>query len=299
MSDHPQMPNPVDLAPATLQRIKSLDAITSQKGKVAIVSGGAAGLGYNIVNRLAEAGAKVVIADFNDDLAQKSIGEFQALGYDVSFVHTDVRVIEDVYACVDKTVEIYGGLDILVNNAAVWRFAPYLDTDLDTYNEVVDTDLKGPFFFGQAVARYMAKNGVRGKIINIASAASVSYDTTGGSAGLLSTYTVAKGGLVTLTASMGRELIQYGINVNCVSPGGMVTHGALVNGGSLRNYPEAAKRMSEYGRNTPMSTTPDDVALIVFWLTTDAANFMVGENVFVEGGLRYELVRESFAKSIQ
>ncbi|MDR2956887.1 MAG: SDR family NAD(P)-dependent oxidoreductase, partial [Coriobacteriales bacterium] len=144
MSDY-QMPNPADLAPATLQRINSLNQVADLTGKVAIVSGGAAGLGYNITNRLVEAGAKVVIADYNDGFGAKSESEFKTRGFDVSFIHTDVRVIADIYACVDKTVELYGGLDILVNNAAVWMFCPFLDVPEGNFDNVIGTDLKGLF----------------------------------------------------------------------------------------------------------------------------------------------------------
>jgi NAD(P)-dependent dehydrogenase (short-subunit alcohol dehydrogenase family) len=295
MAEH-QMPNPADLAPATLTKIRSLKEVNSLAGKVAIVSGGAAGLGYNIVNRLAEAGAKVVIADYNDSFGQKSEREFKDRGFDVTFVHADVRVVADVYACVDKTVEIYGGLDILVNDAAVWMFCPFLDVPEENFDNVVGTGLKGLYFFAQAAARYMAKNGVKGKIVNIASVAYASSDT---SAGLLSTYNAAKGGVTSVTIGMAKELIQYGINVNCVAPGGMLTSGAMLNGGGFAEYPEAAQVVRAGSADTPMSTTPDEVALVVYWFCTEAANFMVGETVAVDGGARYRLVKGSFAKSIQ
>jgi NAD(P)-dependent dehydrogenase (short-subunit alcohol dehydrogenase family) len=291
-----QMPNPADLAPATLKQISSLKEVNSLVGKVAIVSGGAAGLGYNIVNRLAEAGAKVVIADYNDDFGKKSEAEFKELGYDVAFIHTDVRIVSDIYACVDKAIEAYGGLDILVNNAAVWMFCPFLDVPEDNFDNVIGTDLRGLFFFAQAAARYMAKNGVKGKIVNIASVAYASSDTP---AGMLSTYNAAKGGVTSVTIGIAKELIQYGINVNCVAPGGMLTSGGLLNGGGLAEYPEAAQIVMEGGRDIPMSTTPDEVALVAYWLCTEAANFMVGETIAVDGGARYRLVKGSFAKSIQ
>jgi NAD(P)-dependent dehydrogenase (short-subunit alcohol dehydrogenase family) len=292
MSEY-QMPDPAEMAPATLKQIKSLPAIMNQEGKVAIVTGGTAGLGYNIVNRLCEAGAKVVIADYNLPFGEKSEAEFKALGYDVTFIPTDVRNVAESYACVDKTVELYGGLDILVNDAAVWRFSPFLDMTEELFDVVVDTDLKGLYFFAQAAARYMVKNGVRGKIVNVASVAKVSSDTP---VGMLTNYNSAKGGVVSATIGMARELIQYGINVNCVCPGGMMTSGGLLNGAELANYPEAAAQMG--GGDTPLATTPDEVALIVWWLTTDASAFMVGEDVCVDGGARYRLVKGSFAKSI-
>lgn len=295
MSDTPQAPDPKDLAPATLTQINPLSKIMDQEGKVAIVTGGAAGLGYNIVNRLGEAGAKVVIADYNQELGKKSEAEFQEIGYDVTYIPTDIRVIAEIQNCVDKTVEIYGGLDILVNNAAVWRFAPFLDVSEDLYDEVLDTDLKGLYFFAQIAGRYMAKNKVKGKIVNVASVACVSSDVP---IGMLSTYNAAKGGVVSVTIGMAKELIQYGINVNCVVPGGMNTHGAKTNGGNLANYMEAAKFLMT-SKLPPTSRTPDDMALVVWWLTTEASNFMVGESVVVDGGARYQLVENSYAKSIE
>ena len=145
--------------------------VNCMKGKVALVSGGASGLGYMVVSRLCEAGARVVIASRGEERAQRALADFKEKGYEVSWVRTDVSKVSDCYAAVDYATKTYGSLDVLVTSAAGWSSYSYLDIPESVYDRVMDTDLKGSYFMGQAAARYMVANKIKGKIVFISSAA--------------------------------------------------------------------------------------------------------------------------------
>jgi NAD(P)-dependent dehydrogenase (short-subunit alcohol dehydrogenase family) len=258
--------------------------VESMKTKTAIVTGGATGLGYCVVNRLAEAGAKVVIGGDDEAGGKKAESEFRAKGYKVSFRKTDVRNVDECYALTDFAVKEYGGADILVMSAATWSMYAFLDMPEAEYDRVVDTNMKGEYFMAQAAARQMVRSKTPGKIVLIASVAYRASDCNG--TAMMTHYNACKGGVVSMTKGIAKELKQYGVNVNCVAPGGMTTHGALLNGaesGGLYGQ-EYLDIRSANGRLTPRATTPDEVALLVFAMCTDMANFMYGETVVADGG---------------
>ncbi len=157
--------DPESLSRMNAAKVTSLQDIfvNCMKGKVALVSGGASGLGYMVVSRLCEAGAKVVIASRGEARAQRALEDFKAKGYEVSWVQTDVSKVASCYEAVDYTAATYGGLDVLVTCAAGWSSYSYLDLPEDVYDRVMDTDLKGSYFLGQAAARYMVTNKVKGR----------------------------------------------------------------------------------------------------------------------------------------
>ena len=260
--------------------------IDCMKGKVALVSGGASGLGYSVVNRLCEAGAKVVIASRGEERAKRALEDFRAKGYEVSWVQTDVSKVDACYHAVDYTTSTYGGLDVLVTCAAGWSSYSYLDLPESVYDRVMDTDLKGSYFMGQAAARYMVANKVKGKIVFISSAAHMGEGPRG--LGMNSYYAAAKAGVVAMTKTVSGELRQYGINVNCVAPGGMLSAGVFTEGSEAFTLygPEYKAVRDAHTANdpTPLAMNPDEVALAVFALCTPMANFMQGETVNVNGG---------------
>lgn len=223
----------IDLS--TLSRSNMLTAASLEEvfchalvGKTAIVTGGASGLGYTVVNRLCQAGANVVIASRNEEKGRRAVGEFQAQGFEVSWVKTDVAKVSDCYHAVDFAVESYGKVDILIANAAAWSTAAYLDVSEELFDRIMDTDLKGAYFIGQAVARHMVRNKIKGKIIFISSAAHMGE----GRSGLVMNtyYMAAKAGVVAMTKGIAGELKQYGIGVNCVAPGGMLSERGIYTG---------------------------------------------------------------------
>jgi NAD(P)-dependent dehydrogenase (short-subunit alcohol dehydrogenase family) len=284
-----------DMTVQMTQNIPSLQQIVDLNGQIAIVTGGCSGLGYNITNRLGEAGATVVIADKDEEYAIKAVKEFTEKGFKVDFHKLDLLKVDDCYATVDWTVKKYGKLDILVNNAAVWHTLPFLDNTEKWYDYIVDTDQKAYYFMGQAAAKAMLKNDgpTRGRIVNIASTACISVEST---LGLSSAYTAAKAGIKGLTMAMGRELSQYGIRVNCVAPGAMPTRSNYCSVFEPIKAGEFDEKIFEllkkYDSDIPMCATPDQVAIVAFILTTYAADFMVGQTIIVDGGAMFHMPKE-------
>jgi len=256
---------------------KPMKDILDLSGKVAIVTGGARGLGFCIVNRLCEAGASAVIADIAVEFAEAAIDFFSSKNYPVKFIETDVRYLPQIQAAVDFTVKEFGKVDILVNNAAIWQMNKFLDLTEETWKDTLNTDLKGTVFFTQAVAKQMVKQGQGGKIVNVASVAGLSMES---SYGLLSQYVAAKSGVVGISQSLARELKPLGIHINCVLPGGMMTPGALHGAPT----PEIREAMKDHP--TAPVTDPDEVARVVYMLATGISDYMHGATVVADGGAR-------------
>ena len=270
-------PNPAELARKSVEQIAPLSNVFCDlSGKVAIVTGGATGLGYNVVNRLAEAGAKVVIASRSEERGNAAVADFDERGYETAFVACDVTKVEECYAAVDFAVERFGNIDILVTSAAVWDEMAYLDVTEQVYDNVVDTDLKGSYFMGQAVARNMVANKTRGKIVFISSAARHGEGPRG--VGMNTYYQIAKAGVAALTTGAAAELAQYGISVNCVAPGGMLSHGVFFNGHANgarygAEYAEFKKSMQPISP-VPLAMNPDKVPAGKLSISTSNRNFV-------------------------
>lgn len=256
----------------------------SMRGKTAVVTGDASGLGYCVVNRLSEAGVHVVIASRNEEKGKKAEAEFRARGREVSWCRTDVRCVQDCYNAVAFAEKTYGTVDILVANAATWSMYSFLDMPEEEYDKVLDTDLKGEYFMAQAAARSMVRGQGKGKIVFIASAARHGSDAA--KVGMMTHYNAAKGAIASLTMGVAKELRQYGISVNCVAPGGMLTEGSLINTAQapVCYGMELVEEQMKYSEETPLAMNPDEVAVAVFAMCTGMSDYMVGETVDVTGG---------------
>ena len=149
------------------------------------------------------------------------------MGYDVTYRQADVRRVSDCYDVVAFAEERYGTVDIVVPVAATWGARAFVDVQEAEWDDILDTDLKGQYFVCQAAARSMIRGKKGGKIVTIASVAARGEDLS--IMGMMTPYNAAKAGVTGITRGMARELKQYGINVNCVAPGGMVTPGAIMN----------------------------------------------------------------------
>lgn len=274
------------MAEKSTQQIRSLPEVFGKDlaGKVAIVTGGATGLGYNVVNRLAEAGVRVVIASRKEMTGLKAEADFRARDFEVKWFQTDVAKVSDCYTVVDYAVAQYGRVDIVVANAAVWSMYSFLDMPEEAFDTVINTDLKGEYFIAQAAARVMVAQKTKGKIVFISSVAHKGSDAA--KLGTMTHYNAAKGAIVSMTKGIAKELRQYGISVNCVAPGGMLTAGALTNAAEAVGLygPEFAEERGKYGRETPMAMNPDEVALVVLAMCTAMSDFIVGETIDVDGG---------------
>lgn len=275
----------LSFAPNSIKNLKTIAQIFDLTGKVAIVTGGASGLGYNVVNRLAEAGAKVVIVGRNKKKNEKAVGEFAALGYDVSSFSGDVSSVADCYASVDYAVEKYGSVDILVTCAAVFSRRSFIDVDEELYDQTLGVCTKGEFFMAQAAARQMIRQGRGGKIVLVTSLA---YKVLGmPKMAMQPHYDTAKGAIISMTKTIAQNLGQYGIQVNCISPGAMMTSGAATsNDGGLYGEEFVKKSMAvrELNIGAPFTRNPDEVALMAFVLCTHCSDFMQGTIVDVDGG---------------
>ena len=247
-------------------------------GRVCIVTGGAQGIGEACVRRFAREGAKPVIADVDDARGQALAGELGAL-----YVHCDVGDKAQVDAVVARTMQAHGRIDVLVNNAGIFKAAEFLDVTEEDFEAVLRVNLKGSFLMGQAVAREMAKapprtgaggHGSRGAIVNMSSVNGVLAIPT------IASYNVSKGGINQLTRVMALALADRGIRVNAVAPGTIATE--LAARAVLTSEEAKARIMSR----TPMKRLgePAEIADAVAWLASDASSYVTGEIVVVDGG---------------
>ena len=238
------------------------------QGRVVIVTGAAQGIGAACARRFAREAAQVVIADVADAAGQALAAELQA-----EYVHCDVGDKAQVDALVARVLARHGRIDVLVNNAGIFKAADFLDVTEADFDAVLRVNLKGAFLMGQAVARAMAAAG-RGAIVNMSSVNSVLAIPN------IASYNVSKGGLNQLTRAMALALADQGVRVNAVGPGTIATE--LADQAVLTSEEARTKIMMR----TPMKRLgePGEVADVVAFLASDAASYMTGEIVMVDGG---------------
>ena len=251
--------------------------------KNAAVTGGAMGIGRGIVERLAEAGANVLIADMNADAAGKTAEEVTAKGggkaVALQLNCTESCAGDDIVkACVDA----FGSIDILVNNAGIYPQVPMLQMEEALWDKVQAVNLKGLAFVSKAVALKMVEQGKGGKIINIASIDGIHPSMVG-----LAAYDASKGGVVMFTKNFALELAPKGINVNAIAPGGIATPGtAAPLEGSGMTPEQMQEMMAGFLAQIPLGRMgePDDIGKVAAFLASPAADYMTGEVVVVDGG---------------
>ena len=238
------------------------------QGRVAIVTGAAQGIGAACARRFAREGAPVVLADVDDARGQALASELGGF-----YQHCDVGDKAQVDALVAATLARHGRIDVLVNNAGIFKAADFLEVSEADFDAVLRVNLKGSFLVGQAVSREMARVG-RGSIVNMSSVNGVLAIPT------IASYNVSKGGINQLTRVMALALADKGIRVNAVAPGTIATE--LAAKAVLTSEEARQKIMSR----TPMGRLgePSEIADVVAWLASDAASYVTGEIVTVDGG---------------
>lgn len=237
-------------------------------GRVCIVTGAAQGIGEACARRFAREGCKVVLADVDDARGQAVAQELGGL-----YVHCDVGDKGQVDTLVAQAMLSHGRIDVLVNNAGIFKAADFLDITEADFDAVLRVNVKGSFLVGQAVAREMAKAG-RGAIVNMSSVNAVLAIPN------IASYNVSKGGINQLTRVMALALVDKGIRVNAVAPGTIATELAAK---AVLTSEDARKKIMS---RTPMKRLgePSEVADAVAFLASDAASYITGEIVVVDGG---------------
>jgi NAD(P)-dependent dehydrogenase (short-subunit alcohol dehydrogenase family) len=237
-------------------------------GRVCLVTGGAQGIGEACVRRFARDGAHVVLADLDGVRGEALARELGGL-----FVACDVGDKAQVDAMVARIVQAHGRIDVLVNNAGIFKAADFLEITEADFDAVLRVNLKGAFLVGQAVARVMAEAG-RGAIVNMSSVNGVLAIPS------IASYNVSKGGINQLTRVMALALADRGIRVNAVAPGTIATELAAK---AVLTSDEARQRILS---RTPMKRLgePSEIADVTAWLASDAASYVTGEIVVVDGG---------------
>lgn len=249
-------------------------------GKVAIITGGGSGQGKAAVRIFAEEGAKVVIAEWNEATGAETEKTMKDNGYDTLFIKTDVSSEESVKEMVRKTVETYGTVDILFNNAgigysysSIYKMADIVDTPLNDWNKILGINLNGVFLCSKHVLPIMReKKG--GNIIN-----NSSMNALVGESGA-DAYTAAKGGIVALTRVMAKDNAPYGIRVNCTCPGGVDTPMIAP---ALENI-EGLKEHLESGIPLKRLAKPEDIAYAALYFASDESSYLTGVILPVDGG---------------
>ncbi len=281
-----------------LEDVEPIGRVFDLHGKVAVVTG-TVGLALFVINRLAECGARVVFGGRTEEWGSLTEATLMEKGYEVAYKQTDVRRRADCQALVAFAEEKYGAVDIVVPVAAVWGPRAFVDVNEDEWDEILDTDLKGQYFTIQAAARSMIRGGKGGKVVTIASVAYRGDDMR--KMAMMTPYNAAKAGVTGMTKGVAKELKQYGINVNCVAPGGMVTPGAIMNSArtSALYGPawDAAVKTATMG--TPVAESPDQVALMVLALCTGVSDFMYGQIIEVDGGSEFSFQEQPWSYTLQ
>ncbi len=241
------------------------------KGRVALITGAAQGIGKSVALLLAQNGADIVVSDINLEKAEETAKEIESIGSKAIAIKVDVANLKDVERMVESILEKFGKIDILVNNAGITRDKLILRMTEEDWDAVLNVNLKGTFNCTKTVVRHMAKQR-SGKIVSIASVVGEM-----GNAGQVN-YAASKAGVIGLTKTIAREFAQRRINVNAIAPGYIETPMTEV-------LPEKVKE--ELKRLIPMERLgkPEDVAEAVLFLVSEESNYITGHVLNVNGGI--------------
>jgi NAD(P)-dependent dehydrogenase (short-subunit alcohol dehydrogenase family) len=240
--------------------------------KIAIITGAGKGIGRGIALRLAEEGCQVVLNYAHSKAgAEEMVKVIQDQGREAFSFQADVSKVDQVQAMVDKTIETFGRIDIMVNNAGIDPHVDFLEMDEDLWDWIIDTNLKGNYICSQAAAREMVKTG-GGKIIIISSIHSIQTYSH------ITAYATTKGGLNAMTRQLALELAPYKINVNCVAPG------AIHVDKFYDVVPNYDPNMFNHEIPVGFIGMPEDIGAAVAFFASDDAKYITGQVLFVDGG---------------
>lgn len=246
------------------------------EGKVSVITGGSSGIGRGIALAFADHGADVIVADVREEPKGDGTPTHEKIESETdrraAFVECDVSNVDDLEAAMDVADEL-GGVDVMVNNAGIWRPEEFLEVTEAEYRQIMDVNAKGTYFGSQAAAKRMVDDG-GGSIINLSSINGIFGN------GGHPTYTVSKGGIRLLTYSLAHGLGDAGIRVNAIHPGAIKTEIGPAGQETSEEQIEQLRRMIPLGRQGQ----PEDVAGVAVFLASDLAGYVTGASVVVDGG---------------
>ena len=243
-------------------------------GKTALVTGGSRGIGFALSRGLARAGATVIIANRNEEQGEDAAKRLRGEGLAVSFKAVDIGSLSSIEALFVHVEREFGGLDILLNNAAVIIRKPALEFSEADWDATIDINLKGTFFCSQKACEIMKKKG-KGKIINVSSV--LSQMCQHGRA----VYSVTKAGIAHMTKALAMEWSRFGINVNCFGPGMTFTE---LNEQHFKDNPDDLAHILS-GIPLARGGVPDDYVGVAVFLASSASDYVAGQTLLVDGGM--------------
>lgn len=244
--------------------------------RVALVTGGAYGIGRGIVQEFANKGEAVVIADRDHDRGDSLQSSLRTLKAEALFVHTDVRIESQVQALIAKTAEVFGRIDVLCNNAGIERYRSADEYTSDDWSAISETNLRGAFLCTKYAYPFLKQS--RGCVVNISSVQAFANESK------ISAYAASKAGLLGLTRGMALDFAADGVRVNAICPGAIQT-GMMEP--FIKDQPDPAEAVKAIGRTIPLGRVgqPEDIAQAVYFLASSAANYITGSTLVVDGGL--------------
>ena len=254
--------------------------MNEQTGRVAIVSGGAYGIGRGIVRHFAGRGLAVLIADLNAERGQALEKEIGKQGGQAFFVCTDVREEGSIKEVVAAAIERWGRIDVLCNNAGVERYKIVDDYTVEDWQAIVQTNLRGPFLCSKHALPHLRK--VNGSVVNIASVQGIACEPG------ISIYAATKGGLLAFTRGMALDCAKDSVRVNAICPGAINTgmmQAAMAGQADPQGVADALARSIPLGR----IGEPEDIAPLVYFLASADASYITGATFVVDGGLLAKL----------
>lgn len=243
------------------------------RGKRALISGGARGIGQGIATLFLREGAKVIVMDVNEQELMKSSAQWEVEGYEVKTIVCDLKDKQAIASCAEEAIQTYGGIDILINNAGIAFRESFLDITDERWDTVMEVNLNSMFRLSQRIARHMVKQGTGGSIVNMSSKNGLLASS------MLAHYNASKGGVILLTQSMAVELAAYGIRVNAVSPG-------FIDTPMDRELKMKEDTLPDISARTPMGRlgTIEEVANTFLFLASEESSYITGETIVIDGG---------------